>query len=611
MVKFRYESTSAQFVDRSNSLTYAFGKVNGTILTDVDKNGYIDIVTFPSNLEHDRYLAPIVWLNNHGKFVPSSTAISGNLSYQYLRDSVQGDFNKDGLMDFMLIDQGWELQGRNPEYFFGSTNHLLKGTANGLASQSTSSWKLSDPQEKSFNHIADTADFDQDGDLDVVVATMSDIRVYQNTGTGQFSVMENAFPTFYTSGSGFRSSGTTFIKLGNEYAVVAGAYRAWEKDPWEGYLDPVVFQYKDKRFIESYNLDRPDLGGREVNFGAVDMYNIDINNDGREDLVITWETEARGGYNDGLSNLQGGPKDTRYKDLSNTLVTIWFQDSQGKLIKDPSNKVYNMHAWNAGSELRFEDLNKDGYIDFWTTSYGIHPNDFENLLWFNDGKGNFYQIDNLITVDKHFESWDIMAPWFFDANNDGNIDIIATKAVFDNDWNVRNVGEEVYVFLNTLAPDNKKSTAAPITITGKTIQGTTKKDILTGTDGADIIRGDLGIDKVYGKMGADQFVFDTPTYTIGKFNQVKSNKNQDTIYDFDSREDQLVFDTKVFSLFADDTDWTDNVAGSFIEQDTDDWLVYDSGYIYYDINGSLPGGRSLVAQLVGSPELTFDNVMFI
>lgn len=607
MIKFKFDNVSAKYTDTANAINYAFGKVNGTILSDIDKNGFIDIITFPSNYEHAQHMSPVVWLNNNGKFSASASSITGNPAYQYIRDSVQGDFDKDGLMDFMIIDQGWELNGRDPDYFFGSTNHLLKGTAKGLAWKTTDSWLPSSAGEKSFNHIADTADFDLDGDLDVVIATFDDIRVLQNNGTGQFTVMQNVFPDYYTSETGFRSSGTTFIKTGADYSVVAGAYRAWEGDPWEGYLDPVVFDYSNGKFVESYKLDRPGLGGREVNFGAVDMYNVDLNRDGREDLVITWETEPRGGINDGSSNVKGGPQDTRYNDLSNTIATIWYQDSQGKLIEDPAKKIYNMHDWNAGSELRFEDLNQDGHIDFWTTSYAIHPNDFEDLLWFNDGKGGFYQIKNFISVDQEFESWYTVAPWFVDANNDGNIDIVATRPVFGDDYNVRNIGEEVLVFLNPLPPSSNSSSSSE----GRSIQGTSGKDTLRGTNEDDIIAADRGADKIWGKDGADQFVFDTPTWNVSKNGSTKSNKNQDTIFDFNPQEDRLVFDTAIFDLFVGDADWTDNAAVGFANQDANDWLIYDAGRIYYDLNGSLPGGSSLVAQLIGSPTLTFDNVEFI
>lgn len=144
-----------------------------------------------------------------------------------------------------------------------------------------------------------------------------------------------------------------------------------------------------------------------------------------------------------------------------------------------------------------------------------------------------------------------------------------------------------------------------------TITGTSKKDTLTGTAGNDIIYGKEGVDKLTGGDGEDQFVFDTLPYTVSIFGRFKFGKNQDTIVDFDPDKDQLVFDTKVFDKFAGDTDWTDNVAVGFANQDANDWLVYDAGRIYYDINGSLPKNSSLIVQLIGSPELTFDNVVFI
>ena len=439
---------SKPYINREDSKTYAFGKAHTVILADVDKNGFIDIVTFPSNFEHDVPLKPIVWANNNGQFSYSSTTITNAGRYEYVRDLVEGDFNGDGILDYFAVDQGFELNNRDTTQFKGYYPSLLIGTKTGLTWQTKDQFLGADAGAKrTFNHIGDTADYDGDGDLDVVVAAFWDYRLYKNDGTGKFTWVQDAIPAQHTD-----ASGTTFIKLGGQYAIVNGFYRMWEpgdyKDP------PVVLTQKNGKFVESYFLSKPKLGGREQNYGAADMYNQDVNGDGLEDLVIVWETEPRAGIDDGQSLMNGSGPDRRYKDLSNNIATVFLQDKNGKLVD--TNQVLNLSGVGAGT-FYFQDMNGDGKIDFWHSTYLIHPSEFDKLVWINDGTGKFANPkEKLFATTEKFQDWYTVSPFFFDANNDGAIDVVSIRGVFEKDYNVRSVGEEVRVFLNEApirAPD--------------------------------------------------------------------------------------------------------------------------------------------------------------
>jgi hypothetical protein len=440
---------SAPQLDRVNTVNHAFQKINGAIIADIDNNGYIDIITFPSNFTIDKYVAPVVWSNVNGVFSSTPSLIANQQSFQYVRDSIAGDFNNDGFMDYLLVDQGWELFDQDPRYFYGNNPHLLTGNSKGLTWEAPADWLTARDGGKTFNHIGDTADYDGDGDLDVAIADFHGYRLYQNDGKANFTWQENAIPA--TSGD---ASGTTFIKLGEKYAIVNGYFRIWDTSMTAKPL--MVMEQKDGKFFESYTLARPDLGGREKNFGLSDMYNVDLNGDGREDLIVTWETVNSQGIDDGLSNLSGSPHTQRYKDLGNTTATVWFQDSNGKLYEDPAKNTYSF-GWTAGAQIYFLDFNKDGHIDFFNTTYGVHPTEFNKLIWINDGKGNFSNTWTEFTVTEEFPDWTKFSPYFFDANGDGSIDVVAQNMVVDDiDYFKRNVGEELIVFLNP----NTDSTSA-------------------------------------------------------------------------------------------------------------------------------------------------------
>jgi hypothetical protein len=176
------------------------------------------------------------------------------------------------------------------------------------------------------------------------------------------------------------------------------------------------------------------------------MFNMDMNGDGREDLVVTWETETFGGYDDGLSNTSTNPQTQRYDDLGNTLVSIYFQDASGRLVADGA--VYDTKSWTAGAPLFFEDFNLDGHVDFWLGSYGQKPSEFDQLVFINNGKGQFANPQNrMFSTDEAFPSWYKTSPFFFDANNDGTVDVVAVDQVFAA-GNTHSIGQELRTFLS-------------------------------------------------------------------------------------------------------------------------------------------------------------------
>jgi hypothetical protein len=357
---------------------------------------------------------PIPWTNQSGIFTANLSVVKNTTQYQYFRDSVPGDFNNDGYTDYFQVDQGWELNNRNSSSFKGNNPALLLGDKNGLTLQNLDSWLTNTSGVRTFNHIADAADYDRDGDLDIVVACFWDFRIYQNSGSAQFTWREDLFPVKFNNNE-YSVSGTSFIELNGQYAIVAGAYRTWQSDMKT--LPLSVLTQQNGQFVESYTLARPNLGSaRERNYGAADMFNMDLNGDGREDLLVVWETEPSGGIDDGMSNMSGNPQAARYSDLGNSVLSVYFQDASGKLVAD--NTFYNGDN-SAGVPLFFEDFNLDGYVDFWISSFSNHPTNFDQMVFINDGTGHFtHPKTPMFNIKESFRDYYTQSPFFFDANND-------------------------------------------------------------------------------------------------------------------------------------------------------------------------------------------------
>jgi len=426
MLKTSY--TSAQYLNEANSLTYAYGKINAVVIADIDGNGFADLVTFPSNFTMYPELQPLVWANTNGVFSARPDLVSGPSSFQYFRDAIPGDFTGDGISDYLMMDQGFELDNRNSAAFQFSQPKFYVGTGSGLKAIPTNEFLVAGNNDVTFNHIGASADFNGDGKLDAVIASFAHLRILVNDGLDHFTTREDLVPVKFNNGE-FQASGATFIRVGSAYGLVAGAYKWADLNINPGDLS--VMTQQNGVFVEIQTLPRPNLGQkRERYYGAVDMTNIDVNADGREDLVVTWETEATG------------------LGLSNTIATVYFQDASGRLYADPTGAVYNLAGKGAGVQIYFQDFNKDGYLDFWNSTYGIHPSKFNELVWYNDGTGHFAtNLNGPFNTNESFPDWYLTNAFFFDANNDGVVDVVAAQGVFPQPP-THTIGEQVRVFLS-------------------------------------------------------------------------------------------------------------------------------------------------------------------
>lgn len=115
-------------------------------------------------------------------------------------------------------------------------------------------------------------------------------------------------------------------------------------------------------------------------------------------------------------------------------------------------------------------------------------------------------------------------------------------------------------------------------------------DTLLGGIGNDTLRGGAANDTLTGGDGSDFFRFDTAL-----------SSNIDTITDFNYLNDTIQLDNAIFTRLGVGTllssNYRENLTGT--AQDANDYILYetDTGRLYYDSNGNVTGGRSLIATL--------------
>ena len=179
---------------------------------------------------------------------------------------------------------------------------------------------------------------------------------------------------------------------------------------------------------------------------------------------------------------------------------------------------------------------------------------------------------------------------------------------------------------------------------GQTINGTTGNDALVGGAGNDTINGNAGADLIQGMSGNDSLIgstgwdtiqggdgndwvhgggwSDTVTGGAGSDSFVWNDAGtgtRDTVTDFASGTDELLFDNAFFAALGANSAWAAGdgrfwaAAGATAGHDADDRLVYNTsnGNLYYDADGSGAGAAQVVATFQGGVSISAADITVI
>ncbi len=143
------------------------------------------------------------------------------------------------------------------------------------------------------------------------------------------------------------------------------------------------------------------------------------------------------------------------------------------------------------------------------------------------------------------------------------------------------------------------------------IDGQVGNDILNGGVGNDTVRGSFGADRINGGPGNDTLEGGTGPDTFVFNSPLNGSTNVDRIIDFSSPRDTIELDQSVFTQLSLGTLSASAFTTGTTAQDANDRIIYDSstGRIFYDADGSGPGGKVLFAQV--NAGITVTNADFL
>jgi len=235
-------------------------------------------------------------------------------------------------------------------------------------------------------------DFDGDGDLDVITSSMENstpMAYYRNEGDGTFADV--------SAGSGLESQpGALNFVHGDvdgdgrlDLYVMRGAWLG----PVGEIPHSLLVQQADGTFLDTTTTAGLDLAAPSQTAAFAD-----VDNDGDLDLFVGCETtRTRSGWN-----------------------------YPSRLYRNDGRGVFENVAAGAGVEnllfckgSAFGDYDADGRVDLYVSNLGG-----PNRLYHNQGDGTFVDVALELGVAEPVESF---ATWWFDANNDGWLDILVAN----------------------------------------------------------------------------------------------------------------------------------------------------------------------------------------
>lgn len=326
---------------------------NNSIIADFNLDGYDDILMTFTNYTETRF--PIKIYYNDGSnqnFTTKNNDIKNNIGVMNARKGIVGDYNRDNKPDVIFAESGVDAPP-----FTGTYQSILISGENGYEYKFLSDviW---------FGHGVCSADFDNDGDLDVYFTTPSEkLCLLVNKGNGIFINQPEKliFPSYGVATCEMKDLNKDgFIDL-----IIGG--HTFLDDP--NNHPARIFWGNGVDFTEARSIQIPGIEGWDV---IVDFNFADIDNDGVSEIIINRTGDPKIGYYNGF-RIQ----------IIKTIDFKRYYDITTKVITDFTSTNIEWFPW-----LRTEDIDKNGLLDIFNTDKG-NNNTRTILHWEMNSNGIF------------------------------------------------------------------------------------------------------------------------------------------------------------------------------------------------------------------------------
>jgi len=323
-INFESKERLGRFMDvATSSGLNAIRSAGGVIVDDFDGDGLLDVLASSMDV-----CDPIRLFHNKGDGTFTDVSKEAGLQDQFGGlNIVQGDYNNNGCMDFVILRGGWE---------FAQRKSLMRNNCDGTFTDVTDQSGLG--TTVTSTQAAAWADVDNDGYLDLFVANEnSPEQLFHNKRDGTFEEIGAA------SGVG---------QTGFSKGVAAADF---DRD---GFTDFYVTNQNGSNFLYHNNGNRTftevgrQAGVQAPSYGFATWF-FDYDNDGWPDLFAASYLIS---VEESVKTYVGGPQNAETLKLYRNRQDGTFEDVTQKV---GLNKVFMVMGANFG------DIDNDGYLDFY------------------------------------------------------------------------------------------------------------------------------------------------------------------------------------------------------------------------------------------------------
>jgi hypothetical protein len=316
------------------------------------------------------------------------------------------DYDNDGWLDLFILS-GTQLNGPPP----GATNRLYRNTRDGKFTDVTDKAGL---RHAGWANSVTAADYDNDGDTDLFITEFGQNFLYRNRGDGTFAEV--------TESAGLREKG---IRWG-----AGAAFFDYDRD---GDLDLFVSNYiafdmaRTPKPGEAGNCNWKGVpvncGPRGLPPGKHSLYRNNGNGTFTDVSAASGIGKTGGSY--GMTATAADLDNDGWGDIyvaADSTPSFFFRNNRdGTFTESGLERGIALNEdgmEQAGMGLGIGDFNLDGHLDIFKTHFA----DDTNILYRNDGKGNFDDVTvaSGLGVETRFIGWGAAIT---DLDNDGLPDL--------------------------------------------------------------------------------------------------------------------------------------------------------------------------------------------
>jgi hypothetical protein len=333
---------------------------------DFDNDGDVDFVFATTKYKEERQSIYII--ENKGNGIWNLwKKLNG---FYWPRQSILGDYDGNGYIDFLVADQGFENPSAN--YFPGAELGIV------YFYKDSAETKLI-TNVKQYNHAAASGDIDGDGDIDIVTL---DSKYINNGGSFAKSDIIKASPTDLQSikGLGYYHNNMADFDNDGKMDLIMGCSEIfgdslWDSNPRKYNGRNRIYWNDNSNYYYSNSTQLPMAYPiTKDTFTIVDDFDIiDFNNDGYLDIVNFRSCWKGVGYY--IQFLQNN-KDRTFTEVTEHYITDYKYN-----LPNANPNEFNWLVW-----IRFVDIDNDGDLDLIGRE---QMGDKDTIKWINDGTFHF------------------------------------------------------------------------------------------------------------------------------------------------------------------------------------------------------------------------------